>query len=194
MRTLEINGKEYNVTVASTEDEKEKGLMNVSEMPENEGMLFVYDEPQTLGFWMKDTKLPLDIIFIDEFGEVVAVEKGEPMSEAIMKHDNVMYVLELNQNSGVEVGDDVEGIEEDEEYEEDEEEENKSPMLVLDDNGNVQMELEGGERIFSRIHTKTLARLAKKAYKSKSDKDYKALGKKVFAFIEKQNTQEPEYV
>lgn len=47
---LEINDKEYNVLVAQTEDEKATGLMNVMEMDDNEGMLFIYDAPQTLEF------------------------------------------------------------------------------------------------------------------------------------------------
>ena len=203
MPKIEINDKVYNVDLAVTEEEKEQGLQNITEMPHNKGMLFVYDEPQETDFWMKNTLIPLDIIFIDEYGEVISVKKGVPHSEELLSEDNVKYVLELNENSGVKPGDDVDlsevEVDEDQQSEEDNEEQEEEPedernMLVLDDNGKVQMELEGGERIFSRKHTVTLARLSKKAYKSKLDKDYKALGRKVFAFIHKQDTQEQQYV
>lgn len=61
------------------------------------------------------------------------------------------------------------------------EDEDKPPLMkVLLPDGSTQMELEGGERIFSRKNTRTLIRMAKRAYKSKLDKDYKALGKKMF--------------
>lgn len=191
MPKIEVGGKEYEVKLAITDEEKEVGLQDIESMPENEGMLFVYDEPTDVAFWMKDTRLPLDIVFINEYGEVLSVKRGEPMSEDLIEEQGVKYVLEVNVDSGISEGDDVD-LEEVETYEEDDEEE--LPMIVLDEKGNAQMELAGSERIFSRKHTKILARLAKKAYKSKSDKDYKALGRKVFAFIEKQNTQKQEYV
>lgn len=203
MPKIEINDKVYNVDLAITEEEKERGLQNITEMPYNKGMLFIYNEPQDVDFWMVDTFIPLDIIFIDEYGEVISVKKGVPHSEELLSESNVKYVLELNENSGVEAGGDVDlsEVEVDEEQElevdneeQDEESEDERNMLVLDDKGKVQMELEGGERIFSRKHTVTLARLSKKAYKSKLDKDYKALGRKVFAFIHKQDTQEQQYV
>jgi len=70
-------------------------------------MLFIYDKPQTVGFWMKDTKIPLDIIFINEDEEVISIYEGTPYSETIAEEDDVKYVLELNQNSGTKPGDEV---------------------------------------------------------------------------------------
>lgn len=194
MPKVEINDKVYNVKLAVTDEEKADGLKYIDGMPDNEGMLFVYEEPTDVSYWMSDTKIPLDIVFIDEYGEVISVKEGEPMSEDLIEEDNVKYVLEVNAGSGIEAGDDVDldDIENYEDLEDDDDEQTK--MLVLDENGDTQMELDGNERIFSRKHTVVLARLAKKAYKSKSDKDYKALGRKVFAFIDKQNTQKQEFV
>lgn len=181
---IEIGDKEYNVKVAKTEEEREKGLQNVKELPEDEGMLFIFDNPQTVGFWMKDTLIPLDIIFINEDMEVISIYKGESRNEDIAEEDNVKYVLEVNQNSGIKEGNELDI----------EDEEDIPTMKVIGSNGETQMELEGGERIFSRKNTRTLIRMAKKANATKSDSDYKRLGKKMFSYIKQQDNRDPEYV
>lgn len=56
------------------------------------------------------------------------------------------------------------------------------------------MELDGGERIFSRKHTKTLIKFAKKAATTDNDNDYRALGKRMFKFLQVQTDTDPEYV
>ena len=188
---LEINDKKYNIIVLRTEVEKEKGLQDVVEMDESEGALFVYDTPQTLEFWMKDTEIPLDIIFIDSDWEVKKIAKGNPFDETIISCDNVQYVLELNQNSGVQVGDEVD-IEDDELSPGNNLDLNK--MYVYGSDGNVQAEIVGGERIFSIKNTKTLIRMAKRAYTTKKESDYKRLGKKLFEYLHTQDTNEAEYV
>jgi len=133
---------------------------------------------------MQDTKFPLDIIFISEDLEVTQVSKGRPMSsEPIYGAGD--YVLELNSRSGVKTGDDLEFMSD--------KEVNKK-MMVLDSEGNPQMMLDGGERIMSINNTKTLIKFAKKASSTNKDNDYKALGKRVFKFLEMQNNATPEYV
>ena len=188
---LEINDKEYNVLVAQTEDEKATGLMNVEEMSDSEGMLFIYDAPQHLEFWMYGTSIALDVIFINSDWEVISVKKGMPYDETVLSEDNAQYVLELNQNSGVKPGDEVD-IEDDE----------LSPgsnlnlnkMYVYGSDGEVQAILQGSERIFSIKNTKTLIRMAKRAYTTKKESDYKRLGKKLFEYLHTQDTNEPDYV
>jgi len=184
-----VGNKKYDVEVAENEEERMKGLQEVIEMDDDKGMLFIFPEPQHVDFWMKDTEIPLDIIFINSDLEVISVKQGEPMSEDFISEDNVQYVLEVNQNSGIEEGDDVIL-----DYEEDDEEDEAAKMYVLGSDGQAQYELVGGERIFSRPNTKVLVSKAKKAYKTKSDSDYKALGRQVFKYLEKQNSNEPEYV
>lgn len=186
MQKIEIGNKEYKVKIAKTEEEKEKGLQGVKELPEDEGMLFIYDKPQTVGFWMDKTEIPLDIIFINEDYEVISVYQGQPNSRSIVEEDNVQFVLEVNINSGIKEGDEL--------YMEDEEDSNLPTMKVLAPDGSTQMELQGGERIFSRKSTKVIIRKAKKAERTKLDKDYKALGKYMFRELDAQDGREPEYV
>lgn len=193
--TITINNKTYEVEVFITDEEKETGLQGRKTLDANSGALFVYDEPQEVSFWMKDCSIPLDIIFINEEEEVISIAKGKPNSEDLHSESDVMYVLELNQDSGVNPNDEIDlsNLDEDVDYE-DSDDESSSKMLVIGPKGEVQGELQGGERIFSRKHTRNLIRLSKKAYKSKKDSDYKNLGKKMFQYIKTQDTQDPEYV
>jgi len=181
---INIGGKSYKVKLAETEEQQEQGLQGVTELPENEGMLFPFDEPVDIWFWMKDTLIPLDIIFLDEELEVTKIVQGVPESEDAIE-GTAAFVLELNANSGVKVGDELnfspEGKQE-------------KKMLVLGPDGEVQMELESGEKIFSRAHTKTLIKFAKKAASTENDKDYKELGKRILKFLKVQSETEPEYV
>lgn len=182
---IHIGNKNYNVDVAQTEEEKEAGLQNVETLSENEGMLFVFEEEDHRDFWMVDTFIPLDIIFIDEELNVISVKQGTPQTEDYISEDNAMYVLEVNVDSGIKSGDELEFVS-------DKEISNK--MYILDSNGESQMELDGGERIFSRNNTKILIKFAKKADVTKKDNDYKALGKRVIKFINLQDSRPSEYV
>ena len=185
---ITIGNKSYQVSLAETEEEQMKGLQGVHTLPEDEGVLFVFEEPGEVGFWMKDTLIPLDIIYINDDDEVVAVEQGTPGDETILEHPDVKYVLEVNKDSGVKIGDELEI--EDEENSESE----IIGMYVIGPKGEIQMEVDGKERIFSIEHTKTIIRLSKKAYKSKLDSDYIKLGKKIFKYIEKQDNQADDFV
>lgn len=183
---IKIAGKQYKVEVAETEDEHEVGLQNRTELASDKGMLFIFEDEENRSFWMKDTPLPLDIIFIDEDLIVTVVHKGEPNSEEML--DGICtYVLELNQNSGVQVGDELE-------FESETESEKIQKMLVLNSKGNIQMELNGGERIVSRKETKVLIRKAKKANALDNEGSYKSLGKYMFKVLDGQEQREPEYV
>lgn len=184
---IKIGNKEYEVLVAETEEEKTKGLQDVEELDDDEGMLFVYNEPQQVVFWMQDTTVPLDIIFINNDFEVISVQKGVPLSEDLLSEDNVLYVLEVSQNSGIQVGDILEFDDLDEDIEINE-------MYIIGSNGKEQAVLSGGERIISRWETKTLIKKAKKAYKEKTDSSYKQLGKYMFKILKNQDERPSEYV
>lgn len=182
MTTIHIGDKEYNVKEAHTEEEKRKGLQGVTELPKNEGMLFFFDEPQEVSIWMQNTLIPLDIIFIDDDNEVIKVVQGIPNNETPIVVQDTLYVLEVNVNSGIKEGDELE-IEDD------------GPIMkVLAQDGTSQMSLFGGERIFSRKNTVVLIRKAKKANKTKSENDLRALGRYMFKCIKGQDERPAEYV
>lgn len=184
MITIKVGEKEYKVKEATSIEEKTKGLQKIKELPEDEGMLFYFDPPEDVQFWMKDVNIPLDIIFINDDEEVIKVQEGIPNDETLIEASDVAYVLEVNANSGIQVGDEL-----------DFEEEEKGPVMkVLAQDGSDQYQLWGGERIFSRKNTKILIKKAKKANISKDDKDYKALGRYIFKCIRIQDEREPEYV
>lgn len=196
---IEINDDIYIVSLALTDEERATGLQNRSHLPDHRGMIFPYEEPSEVGFWMKDTHIPLQIIFIDEDWNVIRVAEGEPLSENLIREEGVAYVLELNMNAQVEKGDyvDLDKVEEylmDLEFFYDEPDDEVIKMLVLDHKGRVQMELDGGERIFSRKNTKTLISMAKRAKRSKLTNDYKRLGSKIFSYLKIQDDKEPDYV
>lgn len=190
MKDISIGDQDYKVYLAKTEEEMSSGLQDVSELSEDHGMLFCFDKPDTVSMWMDRTFIPLDIIFIDEDYNVIKVQQGVPESKELITCDNTLYVLEVNAGSGIKIGDELELDNE----EDDEDEESSDTMSVLDSKGKEQYELQGEERIFSRSNSKVLIKMSKRAKKSKLDKDYKALGLKIFKYIDTHNTQKQDYV
>jgi len=88
----------FSVEVADTEAERAKGLMNRDRLPMSAGMLFVYKTPQAVAFWMRDTRIPLDMLFLDGAGRVLSVHANAiPGDETtIPGPDGTQYVLEIN--------------------------------------------------------------------------------------------------
>lgn len=187
--TVNIGDKTYNCQVAKNEEDRRKGLQGIEHLPIDEGMLFVWDDEATREMWMKDTKIPLDQIAINDDDEVVLVYTAQPEDETLVPFMNAKYILEVNANSGIVEGDDFEI--------DDTDDLNKYVMKVLAPDGSTQMHLQGGERIVSRKETRVLIKKAKKAYANKGgdyDRYCKALGKYMFKVLKGQDTREPEYV
>lgn len=183
MINITLGNKHYKVEEAASYKERRDGLQGVTELPADQGMIFYFEEPDLVEMWMKNTPIPLDIIFINSDQEVIAVEEGRPNDETLLGHDDTLYVVEVNAQSGIQVGDELE-------FDDDE----APTMKVLAPDGSTQMELQGGERIVSRRETKVLISKAYRARESHNDKDYKALGKYIFKVFKKQDNREPEYV
>lgn len=88
----------FSVEVADDPQERSLGLMNRERMATGAGMLFVYEEPQRAVFWMKNTLIPLDMIFMDENGVVTRVHENAIPGDltGIDGGDDVQFVLEIN--------------------------------------------------------------------------------------------------
>ena len=88
----------FAVEVADDPDERSQGLMYRESMAKSASMLFVYQRPQQVAFWMRNTLIPLDLIFADETGTVIRVhENAIPLDEtALPGGDSVQFVLEIN--------------------------------------------------------------------------------------------------
>jgi uncharacterized membrane protein (UPF0127 family) len=87
--------------------DREKGLSGRDSLPEGEGMLFVLPSTQPVSFWMKDTKFDLDMVFINEDFEVTKVVHAKAMDETPISESDVRYVLEVNPDSGINIGDEL---------------------------------------------------------------------------------------
>ena len=84
--------------VATTDDERMTGLMFRKEMPQQEGMLFVFDYPSQQCFWMKNTLLPLSVAFVADDGTIVNIDEMKPQTlDSHCSTKPVRYVLEMNQ-------------------------------------------------------------------------------------------------
>ncbi len=111
----------FRVDVADDPAERSQGLMNVPEMARGKGMLFLYENPQRATFWMKNTLIPLDMIFMDPTGTITHIhENAVPLDESTIDGGTgVLAVLEINgglaRRIGIDVGDELRhpGLEQD---------------------------------------------------------------------------------
>lgn len=95
----------FSIEVADDDSERSAGLMFRTEMDDDHGMLFVFEHTRRLSFWMKNTPMPLDLVFIDEDGVIVDVLEGEPFSIApIAPESPARFVLELKAGTAEKAG------------------------------------------------------------------------------------------
>ena len=109
-----VKGHDLTIELATTPEARSCGLSLRDSLPANRGMLFVYAKPEILTFWMKNTRVPLSIAFIDTAGRIVSIQKMNPLPTTTVYASPVpaLYALEVNQGwfeeNGVGVGDVVE--------------------------------------------------------------------------------------
>lgn len=95
----------FTVDVAATPEQQEKGLMFVKSLPGNRGMIFPYDPPEQQAFWMKNTLIPLDIIFIRPGGTIARITRAKALDETpLPSGEPVIGVLELRGGRAAELG------------------------------------------------------------------------------------------
>ena len=189
---LKIGKKNFKVYVAESEEDKVKGLKGVKKLKKGHGLVMKWDDPQDTVITMKGMSMPIGVVFA-KGGKVLEVKEALVDQPDIMIRDASDLVFEGNMKelTGIKPGDDIslvatkqnggviKFIEDDLPAE--------GGLHVLDEKGVVQANLKGNERVFSRIHTRKLFELAH-AGKSKQ------LGKAMVNYINKQDTQEPQYV
>jgi uncharacterized membrane protein (UPF0127 family) len=101
---MRIGNDKFTLEVADDDASRETGLMNRDSMGARHGMLFVFDREQPLNFWMKDTRIPLDILFLDERGKVVSIKTMKPFDLTPVTSDGMAkYAIELNAGAAREV-------------------------------------------------------------------------------------------
>jgi uncharacterized membrane protein (UPF0127 family) len=97
---------QFSIELADTETERARGLMNRSTLGRFQGMLFAYDQPRPVAFWMKNTLIPLDIIFFDTSGVVTKIHENAVPHDLtnIFGGESIQYVLEINGGMSSELG------------------------------------------------------------------------------------------
>lgn len=107
---IRVGDKPVRVQIAVREEEMQRGLMDRRDLGANEGMLFVYDRPQSMSFWMRNTPTPLDIGFFDRSGKLLEIYPLHPFDETGVqsRSDELLIALEMNQGwfreSGIKPG------------------------------------------------------------------------------------------
>ena len=106
---VELKGQQYSVEVAEDEASREHGLMERTSMPQDHGMLFVFQDDTPRAFWMKNTKIPLDMLFFDQDRRLVSVQHDVPPCTAdpcpaYSSGAPAAYVLELNAGQARKIG------------------------------------------------------------------------------------------
>lgn len=111
---LSVGMHRIDAQVAQTADQRQTGLMHRKEMPQHEGMIFVFDQPAQQCFWMKNTLLPLSAAFIADDGTIVNIEEMKPLVlDSHCSARPVRYVLEMNKGwfakKGIKAGGKLQG-------------------------------------------------------------------------------------
>ena len=102
---IQVGRQTFRCEIAATENARSLGLMLRETLPPDRGMLFVFDREHVMSFWMKNTLIPLDIVFIDHAGKIVAIRLMKPRDETITSSDRpALYALELNAGSADKAG------------------------------------------------------------------------------------------
>jgi uncharacterized protein len=97
---MRIGSNTYKLEVARKDAERNKGLMDRDSLDADRGMIFVFSEQKIVTFWMKNVKFPLDIVFLDSHGGIVAIKQMKPMDETGV--DSLLparYAIELKEGT-----------------------------------------------------------------------------------------------
>lgn len=102
LRTVQmpIGGERFTLEVANTHASRQRGLMFRESMPRDWGMIFVFPDESRRQFWMRNTQIPLDIVYLDSAGRIVSIRQMRPFDETGVPSDGAArYAIELNQGT-----------------------------------------------------------------------------------------------
>ena len=107
--SVELGGKEFSVEIADTSEKHALGLMFRDSMPSDHGMFFIFPAEAPRGFWMKNTRIPLDIMYFDKDLKLVSISADTPPCRVSRcpSYPSIVpakYVLELNAGKAAELG------------------------------------------------------------------------------------------
>ena len=107
--SVELKGKRFDIEVVADDESRARGLMFRDSMPADHGMLFLFDDMQPRVFWMKNTHIPLDILYYDQEYKLVSVQERVPpcRSDPCAQYPSAgpaRYVLELNAGTAEKLG------------------------------------------------------------------------------------------
>ncbi|HZX77908.1 DUF192 domain-containing protein [Lysobacter sp.] len=107
---VELNGQRYSVEIADDDAERARGLMFRDELAQGRGMLFIHERQEPLAYWMKNTRIPLDILYFDSTRKLVSQQRDVPpcsMGDRCPPYPSdapARFVLELNAGEAAKLG------------------------------------------------------------------------------------------
>jgi uncharacterized membrane protein (UPF0127 family) len=102
---MQIGSETFTLEVAYSDEEQQQGLMNRRRLAPNFGMIFVNNDEAERQFWMKNTLIPLDILYLDRTGRVVSIKHMKPLDlTGVPSNGPAMYAIELNVGTAARVG------------------------------------------------------------------------------------------
>ena len=213
---IDINNTILDLEVVTSDEDMYKGLSGVESLPSDGGMMFLWDKETDPTMVMRDMNLDLDFIAFDNNKAVKQVETANKDYEGDIDFKNIRGLIEVNKgfigDNNIKVGTIFDLIGDgstirfkgggttknqniaqkigEANFEIDDALVKNGKMYLLDKDGNISMELDGNERIFSIEHTEELFELAKKA---EASGDYGPLGVRLKEIMKIHDTQEPEF-
>lgn len=95
----QANSVQFNLKVACKDEDKQIGLMNQKSLPQDNGMIFVFEEEDYHTFWMKNTYIPLSIAFLDKNKKIVDIKNMKPHDlNPVVTNTKAIYAIEMNLN------------------------------------------------------------------------------------------------
>jgi uncharacterized membrane protein (UPF0127 family) len=102
---MQIGEKQFNLEIANTQGKRQTGLMRRDSMPADHGMIFVFRNEDLHSFYMKNTRIPLDIIFVDAGGTIRSIQQMKPYAlKSVGPPVPVKYAIELNEGAAAKAG------------------------------------------------------------------------------------------